>query len=590
MNCCPVQAPTHLGHPAHPTRLATLAKPGGLVTAATLVVSVVGLWAAPGARAADGPPPDAGSLLRELPPPPPATAPARKPGLRVAPGPDGKLPDSAPFEVRKLQISGHTRFDTATLHALVAEAEGQRLTLRQLDAFVGRITAFYRQAGYPLAQALIPAQTVSEGVLRIEVIEARFGTVSVDNRSRVATPLLQDTLGALRPGEVVTQAVLERSLLLLSDLPGVDTASLLRPGEAVGSSDLVVRVEPGAGFSGRLTADSHGNRYTGNARLSADLNLYNPLGRGDVLSVFALSSGARMKDGRLSYEAPLNGQGTRLSGSVSALSYQLGDSAADLQAHGTARVGSLVLSHPLVRSEAFSLRAMAQIERTTLRDHVDSTGIRNDRHVGLATLGLSGDRTDGGAWGGVSGWSLGATRGRVGFDDAAAELADAGSAATQGRFTRWNLFALHYQPLRPGTLLVLSLSAQRANGNLDSSQRFSLGGPTRVRAYQGGSQSGDSGQRVSLELRQAVAALPGASTAAGQWQAVVFIDSGHVRISQRPWSAGPNGATLQGAGLGLNWAGPDAWNLRTSVAHPIGSTPEGIDRATHAWVELSRGF
>ena len=45
-----------------------------------------------------------------------------------------------------------------------------------------------------------------------------------------------------------------------------------------------------------------------------------------------------------------------------------------------------------------------------------------------------------------------------------------------------------------------------------------------------------------------------------------------------------------GAGLGLNWAGPDAWNLRTSVAHPIGSTPEGIDRATHAWVELVRGF
>ena len=62
---------------------------------------------------------------------PPPTA-SNDTGLTIAPEASGTLPPSAPFLVAGLSISGNTLFDTATLHALVAEAEGQPLTLPQL--------------------------------------------------------------------------------------------------------------------------------------------------------------------------------------------------------------------------------------------------------------------------------------------------------------------------------------------------------------------------------------------------------------------------------------------------------------------------
>jgi hemolysin activation/secretion protein len=78
----------------------------------------------------------------------------------------------------------------------------------------------------------------------------------------------------------------------------------------------------------------------------------------------------------------------------------------------------------------------------------------------------------------------------------------------------------------------------------------------------------------------------------GQWQAIAFLDSQHVTINQTAFAAGTNRATLSGAGVGLNWAGPNRWRATASVATPIGATPEvvGSTASTHVWLQLSKGF
>ena len=545
--------------------------------------------ATPTAMAADVAPPNAGTLLQQVAPPTTPTPASRPTGLTIDKQGGSALPDSAPFEVKALQISGNTRFDSATLLALVAEAEGRRLTLAQLDALISRITEFYRRAGYPLARAILPAQTISAGVVRIEVIEARFGSIRLDNRSAVSSRLLNDTLAAMRSGEVITQGALDRSLLLAGDLPGLTLGAVLQPGQAVGSSDLLVNVGPGPVLSGDVVVDDHGNRFTGRTHLGAGLNWLNPLHQGDVLSANLLSSGAGLNYGRLAYETQLNGQGTRAAGAYSALRYTLGDSAAALQAHGTAKVASLWLSHPLIRGVDHNQRGQLQFDGLDLRDHVDASAIQSDRHVKLLTLSLAGDAIGKLLPGGANAWNLGLSAGWLNFDNAAAASADASTTRAQGSFSRLNLQLAHNQALTASTSLALNLSGQRAQGNLDPSQKLSLGGPHNVRAYDSGALSGDSGYTLSVELRQVLTA---ANPAWGQWQAVVFADSGHVTINQQPWQAGVNSATLSGLGLGLNWAGPDLWSARASVAAPVGSKTElsGVNRATRGWIELLRGF
>lgn len=507
--------------------------------------------------------PDAGAILRQIQPVTPPPPSSSGTGLTIEQEGRGKLPPSEPFLVKAIRISGNTLFDTATLHALMADAEGKTLTLSQLDVLVARITDYYHSHGYPLARAIIPAQAIRDGVVVIEVIEARYGKIRLDNRSRVNDPLLQDTLSPLQGGQAIGQTELDHALLLLSDIPGVALNATLKPGETVGTSDLLVNTTPAPAVAGNVVLDNYGNRFTGRARIGGTVNFIVPLHLGDVLSVSGLSSGSGMNYGRLAYEALLNGQGTRMGGSYSALHYILGGPLASLNAHGTAQVASLWAKHPLVRSRDVNLYGQIQYDRLQLRDHIDASAIQTDRHL--------------------DNW----TAGRVGFDDGAAQLADAATAKTQGRFSKWNANLARLQSLSPQNTLYLVFSGQWANSNLDSSQKMTVGGPYTVRAYDMGAVSGDTGYLGTAEFRHDLG-----SAWDGQWQAVAFIDSAHVTVNKTVWVAGTNSATLSGAGVGLNWAGPNQWGARAYIAAPIGSTPAlvGTTYSARAWVEIGRGF
>src|SRR5450759_2666562 len=169
---------------------------------------------APLAAQAAGPVvPDAGSILQQVQPVTPPTPSSTGTGLTIEREGGAKLPPSAPFEVKAIRISGNTLFDTPTLHALVADAEGKNLTLSQLDELAARITDYYHSHGYPLARAIIPAQAIRDGVVNLEIIEARYGKISLDNRSRVNDPLLQDTLSPLQSGQAIGQTELDHALL-----------------------------------------------------------------------------------------------------------------------------------------------------------------------------------------------------------------------------------------------------------------------------------------------------------------------------------------------------------------------------------------
>lgn len=532
-------------------------------------------------------PPGAGTILQQIQPVAPPTPSSGGTGLTIERRDGARLPPSAPFLVKTLQITGNTLFVTPTLHALVADAQGKSLTLSQLDELAARITDYYRNQGYPLARAIIPAQTIQSGIVRIEIIEARYGKISLDNRSRVNDPLVQATLSPLQIGQAIGQTGLDNALLLLSDIPGVVVAATLKPGENVGTSDLLVNTTPGPAVSGNVVLDNYGNRYTGRARIGATLNVINPLHHGDILSVGGLSSGGGMNYGRIGYESLLNGRGTRLGGAYSVLRYALGEPLASLNANGTARVQSLWAKHPLVRSRDVNLYGQIQYDRMRLRDHIDASAIRTDRHLANWTLSLAGDARDAFLSDAVSSWNVGWTSGRVGFDDAAAQLADAGSAKTQGSFSKLNANLARLQTLSPGNGLYLGIVGQWASTNLDPSQKMTAGGPYTVRAYDTGAVSGDTGVLGTIELRHNLGVGWG-----GQWQAVAFIDSARVTVNKNTWVAGTNSATLSGAGLGLNWTGADLWSARAYIAAPIGSRSVLVAGAAsaRAWAELRRGF
>lgn len=558
----------------------------GIPTAKLLLTILPWVFAASLAQATD-PTQGAGTLLQQVQPSaPPAPAPAAT-GLTVERNAGAPLPPGTPFAVNTLRLSGNTLFDTATLYALVADAVGRSLTLSQLYERVARITDYYHDHGYPLARAIIPAQVIRNGNVAIEIIEAHYGRVALDNHSRVSGALLEKTLAPLQSGQVVAQADLDHSLLLLADVPGVVVNATLKPGAAVGTSDLWVRAERGPAVAGNLVLDDYGTRYTGRQRAGGTLNLINPLRHGDVLSARALSSGRGLSYGQVSYDMLLNGLGTRVGGACSALRYELDGSLSALDAHGTARVETLLVRQPFLRSRTRNLYGQLQYDRLQLRDHIDSNAIRTDRHVRDWAATLSGDLRDSLLAGAVSTGSVAWSGGQVGFDDPTARAVDAATTATRGSFSKWSVSLSRLQGLGANDALYVAVSGQWADGNLDASQKVTAGGPYSVRAYDVGAVSGDTGYLGTLELRHNFRV-----DWYGHWQAALFIDSSHITVNKTAWTQDDNSATLSGAGVGLAWSGPASWRARAFIAAPLGATPALVEHTSsvRVWAEIGLQF
>jgi hemolysin activation/secretion protein len=532
-------------------------------------------------------PPNAGTILQQAQPVKPAVPASSGTGLTIQTENGAKLPPSAPFSVKNIQITGNTAFTTAALHALVADAEGKSLTLEQFGAVVARITDYYHRHDYPLARAVIPAQTIKDGIVQVTVIEARYGKVNLDNRSRAGTGLVQQTLSSLQPGQMVEQKSLDHALLLVSDIPGVASVATLKPGDAVGTSDLQVQTNATAPVTGSAAIDNYGDRYTGRARFGGTVNFIEPFHHGDDLSLNVLTAGSDMNYGSLSYETLLNGLGTRVGASFAALHYSLGDTLEQLDAHGTAQVASAWIRQPFVRTGDYNFYAQLRYDHQKLDDDIDATDLKTDRHLDNWTLSLNGDWRDAALSGGQGTWSLGVTRGRVDFDNAAAQLADSVTARTDGGFTKWNGTLAHLLNLTPDNQLYLTVSGQWTNGNLDASQKMVAGGPYTVRAYDIDAVSGDTGILGSLELRHALARILD-----GRLQVLGFVDGQRVMVNKNPWVTGVNSANLSGGGLGLQWADAHQWLVRCYVAAPFGSTPVliGTDHSVRVWAEIDKGF
>lgn len=530
---------------------------------------------------------DAGTILQQIQSVEPHVPLSTESVLTIKQEDGDTLKQSIPFEIQEIQIIGNTHFDTKTLHLLVADAEGGKLSLIELNKLAKRITHYYNNNGYPLARAIIPAQTIHNGIVQIEIIEVTYNKITLHNSSRVNNSLLLKTLSPIKTGEPVIQKELYHGLLLLSDIPGIRLTSTLKAGEKIATSDLTVKVTPTPIVSGNVIVDNYGSRYTSRGRISTTITGNNLLNHGDTLKFDILSSGRRLNYDRIAYELIVNGLGTQLGGSHSSLHYILGDSLIFLNAHGTAQVESLWIKHPIIRTQMLNLYTLLQYDNLRLHDHIDTTSTKTDRHLHNGTLSLTMDRRDSILSRGITRVGLGLTAGYVKFDDTAAELYDAQTANTQGQFSKLNLYLSRLQRLSPQDELQMDFSLQKASTNLDTSAKIIAGGPYSLRGYDVGAIAGDSWHSITAEIRHQIDPIR-----EEEFQIVGFIEHANVKVNKSAWSIGENYATLNDVGFGINWNGSNQWSGLIYSAIQVGPSSPLVEtsHSPRLWVEINKEF
>ncbi|WP_179401441.1 ShlB/FhaC/HecB family hemolysin secretion/activation protein [Burkholderia guangdongensis] len=537
-------------------------------------------------------PPNAGSILNETQPretrpvPPgganalPAEPQQASPPAAVAPGPT--------FVLKSITLKGNNAIPTDELLAPVRERIGTQIGFADIEAIAARITRVYRERGYALAQVVIPPQDVTSGNVELSVLEGRVGHVRLDIAAGtpVRESLLRARVAAIPIGAPLKQRDLERTMLLLSDLPGVQVSSALEAGNEPGTVDLTIRVAPAKRWTFSTDVDNYGSPPTGTWRLGALARLNSPFMIGDNLDIRLLGS-ERLDTayGRVAYEAPIDADGTRVGVAFARLNYTLGKEFAPLDATGEATVADLTLTHPLVRTRNQNLLARVNLEYRDLRDNIGIVDEHNQRALIEGSVGVSYESRDAWLGGGFNSADLALLVGSLDIRSAADRALDASSFGrdTQGTEARVTFFANRLNSVTERISVFAGISGQWAATTLDNSSRFLLGGPHAVRAYSPSEGLVDEGFVATTEARYAVNSKV---TVFG------FFDfgTGWYNANPRP-GQGANNITRSGAGVGAYWAAPAGFSLQGTVAwRTTASDTTGNDRVPRFYVQLTKAF
>lgn len=481
--------------------------------------------------------------------------------------------------VHAVIIEGRDRLSPAVFADPIAAVIGQRLDREQVAGLAGAIAGVARAQGFPFATAHVPAQTQSDGVLRVTLDLGRIDAVRVIGaRSATADRLLGH---ALATGQPVRQKQLERALLLVGDVPGVrvtDSRLVRQDGFGI----LLVTIEADRA-SGYVQIDNRGSKEVGPIRSTALATLHSLVNDGDELALIVAQTPLQPSEfafARVRYGSIIGGDGLVLSASGSFARTRPGGFLRTLDVRGRSADAAVTLQYPLLRTRARSLFATAELRAVGTDQDLAGRRLRRDR-IATLTGTLGGNMAVGG----------GTLRGEVaalaGLPIAAVTHAGSllGSRSDgDARFVAGTYLVDWTVSLGKPFSVAIASAGQLASRPLLAAMEIGLGGPAFGRGYDYAERTGDHGLMGSLEVRADLGRIPGSVVDRGQLY--TFVDGGTVGNRR----GGLGGGSLASTGIGLR-LGTGRFDWLAEAALPLGPVRfDTGDRRPRVSLRVSRAF
>lgn len=388
--------------------------------------------------------------------------------------------------------------------------QNKGISFSEIESVAIELTEYLRNKGLLLAQVILPAQDVQDGVIHLQVLEGVLSEINVLNNKKYSSKRLASPFRNLM-GKAVEKKQVEENIYLLNDLPGLSLMGIFGAGEEFGETKLNLAVRDEEHFSFLIRLDNHGSELTGSTRLYANMRWYNPIGIGDALSigylrseelgsndsdkglqgVFSKKPEARTDLGQISYSLPVFGLRNRLTLSADRSEFDVVDEKGGLinalELSGVNTQYFVGLQHNLLRQLDFNLSVgLALTDKTSetssfanildKKDHAQGGELNfyidGFKKSGLRMLNTANFTVQYGSF---------KTPIKVGQD----------KGFIKGAIDTGSLFFIPIPFSDNYTRLITNTKTQYSDSALPSFEQFSLGGANAVRAFKVGDFSAD---------------------------------------------------------------------------------------------------
>lgn len=444
------------------------------------------------------------------------------------------------FDLKEVRFGPSELLAREDLDAAAAPYLGRQVSMADLEKLVAEINALYAAKGISTAKAMLKGQAIENGTVQITLIEGRLGKLTVAGEGRVPERFVQRRVHQPE-GEVVQTDRLRDELVYLNRTSDLQVRALLRPGEAVGTTDIVLMTEFPDRHNWGVFVDNSGVETTGRERYGVQGQFWGLAGINDLLAGSVAYSRGGL-EGRISYSGIVNQRNGRVGVNVSRNQINIIDGAyRDLDITGESTNYGIDYTQPWIATQSWLLSTVASVSRGNSTSEIADVRVSEIKSTNITVGVNAGYRNNGYDWSIYQGVS------RVRTDET---LSNGRNFTIANGNTSWT-----QRIGGSGFLYRAQLGWQFTSGDfLPSSNLFQVGGIGSVRGYVRGALSGVKGYFGSVELHRPYRQVH---------DVYLFFDHGEVRGDF------PTSASISSVGLGLNGQFARRYSYSLDVGHPL---------------------
>lgn len=410
------------------------------------------------------------------------------------------------FKLNAIEIDKSVVLEQAKLNALKAQYLEKEVGVKDLYELVNKINQLYLDEGYYTCRAVLPAQTIKGGVVKINLIEGKTNAIKVQGNKYTKEKYITNRM-SLEKGRVDNINKLNEDLLRFNAANDVQLRISMQAGSEPGTTDYIISAYEPQNITWSVYSDNAGSDTSGEYRGGLFFTDRSLTGVRDTLSMNTMLSDGTKSFG-LSYNRPLGHSGTKLNMQYSTNSVRITDGPLEaLNVRGHAYAASVGISQPLVVTEKTRTEASLDYGQQNSKTDFSSVHWLDDTIKGV-----------------TAGYSI------TNYGDSSIvyqKHSFNGGTHTDiydkdKDFSLYQLNAMYQKLYQHGQMFSVRLDAQRGfNNYMPSARQFYIGGAYSVRGYKESLLGGDSGYSVGLEY--AVPVSPDKRT-----NVFTFIDHGEV--------------------------------------------------------------
>jgi hemolysin activation/secretion protein len=439
---------------------------------------------------------------RELEPLPTLEDLLEQPPTQPVPQEDRNLPRN--IVVKKFDVVGSTVFSDEELQAAIKDYIGRPLTFAELLQVETVLTKLYTDNGYINSGATIPEQNISQGIVKVQIIEGSLEELTVEVNGRLSDDYVRDRINLATKAPFNINKLQEALQLLQLDPLIANLTAELSVGSRRDRWTLAVEANQADAFEPVIFANNSRTPSVGSFQRGVEINHNNFAGEGDRLSlIYKNTDGSNDFEGN--YTIPVNARNGTIGFRYRYVTSDIIEPPfEDLDIESKTDEYKFTFRQPIILTAssdstqelALGLEVARQGNRTSLQNDPFplSPGADDDGNTRIWALRLFQDwtrRTRRDVFAARSQFSVG-----LDIFDASVNREEPDS-----RFFAWRGQVQWLRQLNSSINLLLRSDIQLSTTDLVPLEQFSLGGLESVRGYRQDSLLGDSGVFASAEVR-----------------------------------------------------------------------------------------